>query len=136
MTERLVLDASAGVELVLNTEAGTALRGRLPTGAEEWVPELYFVEVAAALRRAELAGRLTRDRAAIAFGRLLTTPIRRVETKPLLTEAWALRYNLTIADAVYVALARHLNATLVTADLKLARAPDLDVGIVSIPRPR
>lgn len=36
---------------------------------------------------------------------------------------WELRDNLTVYDAVYVALAEALEAPLVTADQKLANAP-------------
>jgi len=36
---------------------------------------------------------------------------------------WQLRGNLTAYDAVYVALAEVLGATLVTTDRRLARAP-------------
>lgn len=36
---------------------------------------------------------------------------------------WALRDRLTAYDAVYVALAEALRATLVTCDGRLARAP-------------
>lgn len=133
MTSRIVLDAAAGVELLLSTETGQALRGRLPTPAEEWVPEVYFAEVAATLRRAELARRLTPERASVALDDLLTAPQRRVQVKALLPEAWTLRHNVTVTDALYVVLARHLEATLVTADLKLAQAPGLDVDIVSPP---
>ncbi len=41
-----------------------------------------------------------------------------------------MRQNLTVADAVYVVLARRLNAPLVTADLRLAATPGLAVSTV------
>jgi len=40
----------------------------------------------------------------------------------LLARVWALRENLTAHDAVYVALAEALGATLLTCDHKLGRA--------------
>ncbi len=43
--------------------------------------------------------------------------------EPLLDRVWAFRKNLTAYDAVYVALAEALDATLLTCDRKLARAP-------------
>lgn len=43
----------------------------------------------------------------------------------LLGRAWALRANLTVYDAVYVALAEALDARLLTCDARLARAPGL-----------
>ena len=54
-------------------------------------------------------------------------------SKALLPEAWTLRHNVTVTDALYVVLARHLEAALVTADLKLAVAPGLDIEIVAPP---
>ena len=38
---------------------------------------------------------------------------------------WELRDNVTVYDAVYVALAELLDAPLVTADGKLAKAPGI-----------
>jgi hypothetical protein len=57
-----VLDASAGVELLLHSPIGRALEGKLPPGTA-WVPELYYAEAAGALRRLELAGIMTPKRA-------------------------------------------------------------------------
>lgn len=59
-----------------------------------------------------------------------TAPLRRVQVRPLLTEAWAKRNNATIADALYVVLAEHLDADLVTADIKLAHTPGLNVRTI------
>jgi predicted nucleic acid-binding protein len=49
--------------------------------------------------------------------------LRRVEHRPLVARAWQLRGNLTIYDAMYVALAELLDAPLVTSDGRLAGAP-------------
>lgn len=51
-----VLDASAGAALLLDTADGRSILGQLQSGAQWWVPEHYFVEVASVLRRAELSG--------------------------------------------------------------------------------
>lgn len=128
---RLVLDASAGVELVLRTPIGRQLEARLPRGATVWVPEHYFVEVAAVLRRSELNDRFPSPRIQVALGRLLTAPLNRVSVAPLLPEAWVLRHNLTVADALYVVVASHLEAALVTTDQRLAAAPALQVETIT-----
>jgi predicted nucleic acid-binding protein len=96
VTTPVVLDASAGAELLLATDVGESLHRSLPRDAIEWVPELYFTEVAAVVRRAELTARITPQRAAAALDRLLTAPVRRVQVRPLLSEAWTLRRNLTV----------------------------------------
>ena len=43
-----------------------------------------------------------------------------------------LRKNIIIHDAVYVALARHLGAPLLTGDRRLAGAPNLPVQILHL----
>lgn len=48
----------------------------------------------------------------------------------MLDEAWSKRGHLTVYDALYVGLAEHLNATLVTGDLRLARSPQLNVTLI------
>jgi predicted nucleic acid-binding protein len=128
----VVLDASAGVEMLLATAVGEALDRLLPDDAVEWVPEVYFAEVAGVVRRSELAGVITSERAAAALDRLVSTPVERVQVLPLLSEAWTLRRNLTVNDALYVVLARHLQAPLVTGDLRLAAAPGLGVEVIRV----
>ncbi|MBS1836692.1 MAG: type II toxin-antitoxin system VapC family toxin [Actinobacteria bacterium] len=126
----LVLDASASVDLLLDTATGRRLQPLLPTGAHWWVPEHFFAEVAGALRRAELRGGVLSARAAQAMTSLSTAPLRRVQVRPLLADAWSKRANLTIADALYVVLAEHLDATLVTTDINLSNAPTLRVATI------
>jgi hypothetical protein len=42
----VVIDASAGVEILANTAHGRGLARLLPTDAVGWVPEHFYVEVA------------------------------------------------------------------------------------------
>ncbi len=123
---RVVLDASAGVEWVLQSETGARVE-RAVAAAELWVPEHFYVETAATIRRLQLASQVTEERASIALSRLLATPAHRVQVRPLLSEAWTLRHNITVADALYVVMAKHLRATLLTLDANLANAPTLGV---------
>ena len=127
----IVLDASAGVELALQTPIGRQLQVKLPAGAVSWVPEHYFVEAAAVLRRLELRGTYDEVRVQLAMERLVAAPVRRVSIRPLVAEGWQLRHNLTVADALYVVVAKHLNAPLVTTDNKLAAAPTLPVATIT-----
>lgn len=101
----VVLDASAGVEIVLWTNEGSRLAGHV-VDAEVAVPDHFHVECAAALRRLELRGELTPHDAHAALDQLLALRVRRVDTAPLLREAWSLRHNVTITDALYVVVAR------------------------------
>jgi predicted nucleic acid-binding protein len=127
----VVLDASAGVELALKTPVGRRLDAQMPGDATIWVPEHFYAESAAVLRRLDLNQHTAPARVQVAFTRLVSTPTRQVAVKPLLVEAWTLRHNLTIADALYVVLARHLEASLVTADRRLANAPALPVRTIT-----
>jgi predicted nucleic acid-binding protein len=39
-----------------------------------------------------------------------------VSGRPLVGEAWLLRHNMTVGDALYVLVAKHLGTDLVTTD--------------------
>jgi predicted nucleic acid-binding protein len=62
-------------------------------------------------------------------------PLVRYSHEPLLLRIWELRENLTAYDAVYVALAEAVRATLVTCDARLGRAPLTGVTVEVIARP-
>ena len=86
-------------------------------------PEVIDVEVVSAFRRLCSAGRLDRDRAEAAITDLQELRIQRVSHRNLLGRCWELRENMTVYDAAYVALAESLQATLLTGDQRLAKAP-------------
>jgi predicted nucleic acid-binding protein len=75
---KLVIDASAGVELIAETTRGRALRSLLPADAVPWTPETFFVEVGSVLRRWDLIAILTPDQiaAALAPARFLAAASR------------------------------------------------------------
>jgi len=120
----IVLDASALVELLLGTDQGRSIAARISDpGLGLHVPHLADVEVAQALRRYVREGELDPASAAAALESLRSLDLERHAHEPLLDRVWALRDNLTAYDAVYVALAEALDATLLTCDGRLARAP-------------
>ena len=119
----IVLDASAAVELLLGTQRGAAVEARIFDPAETLhAPELLDVEVAQVLRRYERARLIDAARAEAALRDLADLPLERYAHALLLPRAWELRENLTIYDAVYVALAELLAAPLLTVDASLAAA--------------
>jgi predicted nucleic acid-binding protein len=54
----------------------------------------------------------------------------RTSTGSLLSAAWDLRHNLSVYDALYVALARRLRCPLITVDRRLVAAPGIGVPVV------
>jgi len=131
----MVLDASALVELVLNTAAGAVIaRCIADPGLGLHIPHLADVEVTQALRRYLREGELTASAARRAVAQLRELDLQRHAHEPLLERVWELRDNLSAYDAVYVALAEALDSTLLTCDARLARAPGLSrrVRVVSV----
>ncbi len=99
-----------------------AVAARLSAGDALFAPAHLDAEVVSALRRLA-RGRLAVESAVpAALRHLAGLPVRRVPLAPLLPRMWELRDNLTPYDAAYVALAERLDATLVTADRRLASA--------------
>lgn len=129
----VVIDASAGVELAADTIRGRALRTLLPTDAVPWVPEVFYVECGAVLRRWDLNRILTPDEIAKGLDELMAWPLRVTQVRGLFADAWRLRASITFADGLYVALAEHLDAPLLTDDHRLANAPNLPVPVLHLP---
>lgn len=130
---RVVIDASAGVELVADTVRGRALRALLPSDAVPWVPEVFYVECGAVLRRWDLRSILTPAQTVRAIAELMAWPLRVTQVRSLFVDAWRLRANVTFADALYVALAEHLGAVLLTDDYRLANTPNLPIRPLHLP---
>ena len=126
----IVIDASVIVEILLRTTDGIMIFERLAEDGRSWhAPYLIDVEVTQVLRRYAAQGSLPPARAAESLQLLRAMPVRRYAHEPLLDRMWALRSNLTMYDAAYVALAEGLRTPLVTRDRKLAAAPGLVAGV-------
>lgn len=124
----VVLDASAAVELFLRTPAGGRAEAAL-RGNRVIVPAHFDAEVFSALGRLVRAGKLEERLVEPILDELARAPFVRYTLQPLLVAAWRLRHNLSLRDALYVTLARRLEASLVTADARLAQAPGLGVAV-------
>lgn len=120
----IVVDASALLEFLLQTPIGIRVETRLfRDGDALHSPHLVDVEVTQGLRRLVRSGEVSADRSAEAIADLLDVDLHRHAHADLLTRAWKLRENVTAYDAMYIALAEALEATLVTCDSPLAKAP-------------
>ena len=119
----IVLDASAVLELLLDSPKGQLVRARISAEATLHAPHLLDLEVAQALRRFEKTGHLGPERARGALQDLSEMPVERYPHNALLPRIWALRGNATAYDAAYLALAEALEAPLLTADRGMASVP-------------
>ncbi|MGH9116374.1 MAG: type II toxin-antitoxin system VapC family toxin [Acidimicrobiales bacterium] len=126
-----VIDASAVADWLARATRAPRLDLQLD-GLDLVAPEIMDVEVLNGVRRWERLGAISAEHAAMVVDGLVTAPIERFRTTPLLHSAWLLRHNLTAYEAVYVALARVLDCPLVTSDRRLTRAPDLGITTIVV----
>ena len=112
------------LEFLLQTPLGARVEARLfRDGVEFHSPHLMDVEVTQGLRRLVRFGEVSATRAAEAIEDLSDLDLHRHAHLNLLTRAWQLRENVTAYDAMYVVLAEALDATMITCDSPLAKAP-------------
>ncbi len=125
----IVVDASVLAPALADDGAdGDRARARL-RGEDLAAPQIIDLEVASVLRRAARGAGLGGRRAAQALSDLAVMRLHRASHRPLLPRIWELRDNLTTYDAAYVALAEALDAPVITADRRLARASGVDCEI-------
>lgn len=124
-----VLDASAWLRLFLSD--GTMPAGleaaavQVDRGAAAFAaPELILVEAAQALHRKCQRGFLTPKERDALWVDMRRTPIDLLPLHEHVDRALALAvaHRLTVYDALYLAIAEHLGAPLLTADADLTRA--------------
>lgn len=126
----IVLDASAVVELLLDTAAGRRVAILIEDPALAiHAPHLVDVEVTSALRRIVRDGSLEAGEADAALEDLRALDLQRHSHEPLLDRAWTLRQNVSTYDAMYIALAEALDATLVTCDARLQRVKGINARV-------
>ena len=118
----LVVDASCLFEVLIGTPLAEPTRERLERDPDQAAPHVVDVEVFSAIRREHRLGQLDRTAADQAIEDLEAWPGERFGHRLLLSRAWELRDNVRGWDAMYVALAEALEATLLTTDARLAAA--------------
>ncbi|MDE3154875.1 MAG: type II toxin-antitoxin system VapC family toxin [Acidobacteriota bacterium] len=119
----IVVDASALLELLLQTPLGARVEDRLFRDGDAFhAPHLVDVEIVQALRRLVRAGEVGSSRAVEAIADLTDFDLQRHAHLDLLGRAWMLRDNITAYDAMYVALAEAIDAPIVTCDAPLAKS--------------
>ena len=139
--DRAVVDASIAFKwLVPETRSEAALR--LIQVRVLIAPSHLPVEVANAIWKNMRRGEITSELGTNALAETLRFPIVYVDSLELLDQAFSLatRYDRTIYDALYVALALQQQCPFVTADLRLFNAlakpfPETMLWIEDIPEP-
>lgn len=118
----LIVDASVITALLTNHPAKTSIAEHLRRDRELAAPAHLDVEVLSALRGRMLGRYLTMADMRVAAARLAAMPVQRVplESPRLLLEAVRWFHNLSAYDAYYAALAKELDALLLTGDKGLA----------------
>jgi predicted nucleic acid-binding protein len=117
----IIADASAILEVLLNTAIGAEVEKRLfAPGQTIHVPYLTDLEVLQVLRRYSRTSVISAVRAREAIKDYIDLPLTRYPHGVLLARIWELRHNFTAYDGAYIALAEALESPLMTCDRAFA----------------
>jgi predicted nucleic acid-binding protein len=128
----IVADSSAIAEVLLAQPRAEGILDVLADSSELHVPAHFHVEVLSAVRRYSLHGKLNELETAEALAALAELRALPYPLRELTPAIWALRFNLTTHDAAYLALARWLDAGLLTLDAALADAAARDGRLIGV----
>lgn len=128
----IVADASALLDLLLVRPNARRVEAQLAAEQVLHAPHLIDTEVLHGLRRWVARHALAADRAQTAIEGMGALPLVRHTHAPLSEAVWRMRDRLSAYDATYAALARALDATLVTSDGRLARGAANLVAVVDV----
>jgi len=125
----LIVDASCLYEVLAGAVHSEQVRERLAADPDHAAPYVIDAEVLGVIRRHYFLGRLDRTAAWQAIQDLREWPGERFGHRGLLDRAWELRDVVRTWDALYVALAEALDATLITLDERLGRVKGLSCRV-------
>lgn len=117
-----VVDASVIVAALVDTGPDGQWAESLIAAGALYAPAMLGVEATSALRRLELARRITAAQANAAQADLQRLTIELLPFEPFADRVWQLRPQVTSYDAWYVAVAEALDLPMATLDRRLAKA--------------
>ena len=130
-----VVDCSIIIRLLAARPGDDLLRQRLSRTV--YAPALIDAEVSSVIRGLAITTqpsvRINEDRAMQMLYDYASLRIARHPMQPLQARAFEMRHNFTAYDAMYVALAEHLNLPLLTDDGKFDGTPGHHAGIRRYP---
>ncbi len=133
----IVVDANVTVMALASPSAqGDSARAAM-FADDDWIAPAHMpLEVLRSLYKAVVADRLTANDAETAFKALIAMQIDYVGTDVVLLQTvWAMRHNISVYDAAYLAVAAMHDVPLITFDARLAHAaeqvkPDIRVNLL------
>jgi predicted nucleic acid-binding protein len=133
---RAVIDASVALKSVLNeqgSDKAQVLFEEFRQGLHSLIaPDIFRVEIAHALTRAERKKIIPVGHAAILFDDVIVQPPEFFDTAPLMAKAIEIssQTRTSVYDALYLCLAFEHNCEVVTADLKFIKALHQDFPFI------
>lgn len=126
----IVLDASVLLDALVRSDGhGDRARDRLERDLDHHAPHIVKAEAVSGLRKLTAKGEVAERQCSPLIRQIMDLHIDTYPIEGFIPRIWALRANLTVYDAWYVALAEVLEIPLVTTDHRLARAPGIDCDV-------
>lgn len=122
--KRAVIDASVLVKLFFEEDHSEAAQRWVQTTSELLAPDLIWPEAASVIWKRSRRGDLRREDAFEIAAQMLRLPLRIRPSTDLLPDALqlALRFDRTVYDSLYVALAVKTKSMVISSDKRLVHA--------------
>ena len=119
-----VIDASVVVQLFFEEQHSEAAERCLKRVGDLLAPDLVWVEVANVIWKRQRRGDISQEDSLGIAGQVLSLPLRTYSSSDLMADALelAIRFDRSVYDSLYLALAIRSKSCMVTADKRLANA--------------
>jgi predicted nucleic acid-binding protein len=131
VTSLVVIDAPCVVDVLFNGDRGLDVRDVI-YGRSLAAPTSIDMDVVSTLARIPTTAS-SAENIRVRVELYLTMPLKRYDVSALMLDAWDLRVDCSLGDALYIALAEHLDVPLVTRDPGLAAACSRSILVEAAP---